>query len=40
VVYEQTPQRLVFGPRGMYRPVDQAPCQAADVGEFGRIQGF
>src|SRR5580693_3364733 len=37
VVYEQPPQRLVFGPRGMHRPVDQAPRQAADIGQFGGI---
>jgi hypothetical protein len=36
-VEEQPPQRLIFGPRGLHRPVDQAPCQAADIGQFGGI---
>ena len=37
MVQEQPPQRLVFGPRGLHRPVEQAPRQAADVGELGGI---
>ena len=36
-VQQQPPQRLVFGPGGLHRPVDQAPGQAPDVGEFRMI---
>jgi hypothetical protein len=32
VIHEQPPQRLVFGPGGLHRPIHQAPREAADIG--------